>query len=143
MPVMGVVAVVAVTLRGERRMPQAQLRGETLEKKPRVPVAVEGCSCGARGSAHGGNAAVVAVGQFLQRSALREPSGGLLPLGRCERRKRGPSHMRSSGLGAAPVSAVRVRIWQERRHKRTTRHHRRRRASRVVNITAFSEIAQR
>jgi hypothetical protein len=34
-------------------------------------------SSGARGAAHGGNAAIVAGGQFLQRSALRAPSGGL------------------------------------------------------------------
>jgi hypothetical protein len=37
-------------------------------------------SCGARGAAHRGNAAVVAVGQFLQRRALRAPSGGVFLL---------------------------------------------------------------
>jgi hypothetical protein len=58
-------------------------------------------SRGPRGAAHGGNAAVVAVGQFLQRSALRAPSGGLLLLFRCE--GRGTAHMLSTGLGAAPA----------------------------------------
>ena len=56
-------------------------------------------SLGARGTAHGGYAAVVAVGQFLQRSALRPPSGRLFPLGRCVRE----GGMLSLGLGAAPV----------------------------------------
>jgi hypothetical protein len=37
-------------------------------------------SGGARGASHGGNAAVVAVGQFLQRSALRAATGGLFLL---------------------------------------------------------------
>ena len=41
-------------------------------------------SCGPRRAAHGGYAAVVAVGQFLQRSALRAASGGLFLLRRCE-----------------------------------------------------------
>jgi len=58
-------------------------------------------SCGPRRAAHGGYAAVVAFGQFLQRSALRAPSGGLFLLGRCQ--GRGPSHMLSSKLGAVPA----------------------------------------
>jgi hypothetical protein len=67
-------------------------------------------SCGACDAAHGGDTAVVAVGQFLQRRALRAPSGGLFLLGRC-----------FSGMGGGPwpfpwalarllPSAVRVRI---------------------------------
>ena len=56
-------------------------------------------SGGPRGAAHGGNAAVVAVGQFLQRSALRAPSGGLFLLRRGERR--GTAHALSMGLGSA------------------------------------------
>jgi hypothetical protein len=37
-------------------------------------------SCGSGGAAHGGYAAVVAVGQFLQRRALRASPGGLFLL---------------------------------------------------------------
>jgi hypothetical protein len=37
-------------------------------------------SRGARRAAHGGNAAVVAVGQFLQRSAPRAAAAGLFLL---------------------------------------------------------------
>src|SRR5215469_2409752 len=44
---------------------------------------------------------IVAVGQFLQRSALRAPFGGLFLLRRCQRR--GASHVLSLGLGAAPA----------------------------------------
>src|SRR3954453_17568005 len=52
-------------------------------------------------AAHGGYAAVVAVGQFLQRSALRAPSGGLFLL--CRGQRRGAAHMLSSGFGTAPA----------------------------------------
>jgi hypothetical protein len=45
-----------------------------------------------RRAAHCGNAAVVAVRQFLRRSALRAAYGGLFLLGRCE------------GKGAAPCA---------------------------------------
>ena len=65
------------------------------------------CPPGARSSANGGNAAVVAVDQLLQLGTLRAPSGGLFPLGRCERRRSG-----------RPIG-----------HKWTTRHHRKRRFS--------------
>jgi hypothetical protein len=54
-------------------------------------------SCGPRRTAHGGYAAVVAVRQFLQRSALRAPSGGLFLL------RRGPSHVLSLELSAVPA----------------------------------------
>jgi hypothetical protein len=56
---------------------------------------------GTGGAAHGRYAAVVAVGQFLQRSALLTPSGGLFLLRWCQRR--GPSLVFSWGLGAAPA----------------------------------------
>ena len=55
---------------------------------------------GAGDAAHGGNAAVVAVGQFVQRSALRAPSGGLFLFGRCFQ-GRGTPHGLSLSLGAA------------------------------------------
>jgi hypothetical protein len=56
---------------------------------------------GAGSAAHGGDAAVVAVRQFLQRRALRAPSGGLFLL--CGREGRGPPYVLSLGLGAAPA----------------------------------------
>jgi hypothetical protein len=55
----------------EATVERLKLRVETLEKNPRAAVAMEGYSCGVRGPAHGGNAAVAAVGQSVQRSALR------------------------------------------------------------------------
>ena len=55
---------------------------------------------GAGDAAHGGNAAVVAVGQFVQRSALRAPSGGLFHLCRCDE-GRGAAHVLSLRRGAA------------------------------------------
>ena len=53
--------------------------------------------------AHAGYAAVVAVGQFLQRSALRAASGGLFLLG-WRQRKEDPKCW-AAGLGAA-ISAA-------------------------------------
>jgi hypothetical protein len=58
-------------------------------------------SYGPGGAAHRGDAAVVAIRQFLQRRARRPPSGGLFLLGRCE--GRGTAHSLSLGLGAAPA----------------------------------------
>jgi hypothetical protein len=55
----------------------------------------------ARDAAHGGNAAAVAVGQLLQRRALRTPSGSLCLLCRCQ--GRGSAHRLSTGFGAAPA----------------------------------------
>src|SRR5215472_18844934 len=54
--------------------------------------------CAAGGAARGGYAAVVAVRQFPQRSALCAPSGGLFPLP-----EKGAAPSRSSGLGAVPA----------------------------------------
>ena len=78
-----------------------KLRVEPLEKAPRVAVAVKSCSCSARDAAHGGDTAVVAVRQFLQRSALRAPSDGLFLLCRCQ--GRGTPHGLPLSLSAAPA----------------------------------------
>jgi hypothetical protein len=51
---------------------------------------------------------IVALRQFLQRSALRAPSDGLFLLGRCE--GRGAAHVLPLGLARLLPSAVRVRI---------------------------------
>src|ERR1700751_5718147 len=51
---------------------------------------------GNRGSTH-----VVAAGEFIERRALRAPSGGLFLLFRCQGRM--PAHVLSLGLGAAPA----------------------------------------
>src|SRR6516225_1643327 len=70
-----------------------------LSKRSPASLSVKSYSCGARSSAHGGNAAIVAVGQFLQRSTLRAASGGLFLLGRGQ--GRGSPHRLSLVLGAA------------------------------------------
>ena len=63
--------------------------------------------CGYRRAAHGGNAAVVAVRQFLQRRALRAPSGGLFLQCRCEG---GRPMCFPRALARLRPSAVRVQI---------------------------------
>jgi len=63
---------------------------------------------GAGGAAHGGNAAVVAVGQFLQRRALHAASSGLFPLRRV--RAGGRPICCPRALARLLPSAVRVRI---------------------------------
>ena len=63
---------------------------------------------GSRRAPHSGNAAVVAVGQFLQRSASRATSGGLSLL--CRVREGGRPICFPSALARLLPSAVRVRI---------------------------------
>ena len=75
-------------------------------------------SRGSRRAAHGGYAAVVAVGQFLQRRALRAPSSGLFLLCRCEGRGRSigcPRAWRGSCLRRCGCGLDRARHRQARR----------------------------